>query len=448
MLTRRHVLKRGGGFIAASYFSGAFAEFALGQDSQEQLGTAHADFHGPHPLLAIEAKYPATLKTELTGVHPRIFFTDKEIQALRDRTRTTHADLWQRALRTMLATHQEPTPPPAQGRRDQNEVGLAIAEAAFAYQIERDPKYLQIAIKFMDAAVSYDVWGYISSKPNIDLGAAHLLYGLGWGYDLLYHEISTEQRKIYRQTIAHHAKLLYDSYALTPGKAFSYSQNHLFIPAAGLGIAAYALYGEVPEAADWAKRVRALFDRVMATYSVDGYYYEGFEYWVFATPWIVHYLDALLHSTGEDLYDHPGLKQAHKYVAHSILPDGKNVFDFGDVFSGPLTRSGKSAEIERTHPGGHLHSNYILLYRLAQKHRSGEAQGVANWLASLGQTNFEDYWAIAWYEPESAAVAIEQQASWHYFSDIDAVYWRSGWDAGATALAFKCGPQKDIILPS
>ena len=57
------------------------------------------------------------------------------------------------------------------------------------------------------------------------------------------------------------------TYTLKAGKQFLYSQNHLFIPAAGLGVAAYALYGEIPEAADSGASLRALYDRVLDTYS-------------------------------------------------------------------------------------------------------------------------------------------------------------------------------------
>ncbi len=42
----------------------------------------------------------------------------------------------------------------------------------------------------------------------------------------------------------------------------------------------------------------------------------------------------------------------HQYVAHSMLPDGNYVFDFGDIFEGPLTRAGKGEEYKRTHPAG------------------------------------------------------------------------------------------------
>jgi hypothetical protein len=53
--------------------------------------------------------------------------------------------------------------------------------------IEGDAKYLEAAKKYMDAAVSYEIWGYANNKPNVDLAAGHLLYGLSVGYDLLYH---------------------------------------------------------------------------------------------------------------------------------------------------------------------------------------------------------------------------------------------------------------------
>ncbi len=415
---------------------------AFAQDAREALGALEKERTiGPHPLLAVEAQHPAALKKELTGVHPRVFVTQLEIDALKRRARSTHKAMWHHSLSVGLSLTTEPEPAPAQTRRAQNNTALAIAEAAFAYKIEGDPKYLAAAKKFMDAAVSYEVWGYSNSKPNVDLAAGHLLYGLGWGYDLLYNDLTEAERASYRNKLVKHARLLFDYYALKPGKSFSYSQNHLFIPAAGLAVAAYALYDEVPEAANWARRVRALYDRVLATYSEDGYYYEGFEYWVFSTPWIVHYLDALAHATGEDLYDQPGLRNAHTYVKHAMLPGAKNIFDFGDAFEGPRTRARVGEDVKRTHPKGNLHSNYHLLYRFAQRYKSGEAQGVAEWLRSAGQATFEDYWSLVWYDPDVKAVPIAQQPTSHYFADHEVVYWRSGWDdANATAIALKCGP--------
>jgi len=412
------------------------------QDSRElqQERTASNKLKGEHPLLELMRTRKSTLRPELKGVHPRVYVTDKELAELRQRSRTTHKELWQQALSHVRALAGDPAPPPAEARRQQNEVAIAIAEAAFIYKVEGDKKYLNAARKYMDAAVSYDIWGYRTNKPNVDLAAGHLLYGMGWAYDLLYHDLTEQERARYRDKLIKQARLLADYFKPKSGKTYAYSQNHTFIPIAGLGVAAYALYDETPEAPEWAKLARAIVDRSLATYSQDGYYYEGFEYWIFSTPWLVHYMDAQAHATGEDLYDRPGFRLMHEYVAHSMLPSGDYIFDFGDVFEGPLTRAHKGDEYPRTHPQGHFNTNYNLLYRVAQRFQSGEAQGVAAWLKGFGNVNAEDFWSLIWYDAKLKAVPIEQQQAWHYFPDHDVFYWRSDWSKNATAFAFKCGP--------
>jgi Domain of unknown function (DUF4962)/Heparinase II/III-like protein len=415
---------------------------ASAQDAHESLGPKDkpAQPKGPHPLTQLMATLNSSLRPELRGKHPRVYVTDAEIVKLRERSRTTHRDLWQRALQQVRAVKKEPPAPPAQERRVQNEVGIGIAEAALAYKIEGDKKYFDAAKRYLDAAISYDVWGYAYNKPNVDLAAGHLLYGMGWGYDLLYHDLSVAERARYCEKIAKQARLLFDHYKPKPGRTYSYSQNHVFIPMAGLGVAAYALYDEVGDAPEWAALARAIYDRVLATYSRDGYYYEGFEYWIFSTPWLFHYLDAHAHATGEDLYDQPGFRRMHLYVAHSLLPDGQYVFDFGDIFEGPLTRNRKGEEYKRSHPGGRFHTNYNLLYRTAARFRSAEAQGVAAWMEGLDHYNAEDYWSLLWYDPSVPVVSIHRQQRWHYFADHEVVFWRSDWTPRAVAFSFKCGP--------
>jgi len=415
---------------------------AFAQDARElqQERTASNKLKGEHPLVELMRTRISKMRPELMGVHPRVYVTEKELDELRVRARTTHRELWQQALSHVRALAGDPPPPPATARRQQNEVGIAIAEAAFIYKIEGDKKYLDAARKYMNAAVSYDIWGYPNNKPNVDLAAGHLLYGLGWGYDLLYHDLTEQERTRYREKLIKQAHLLADYFKPKSGKTYAYSQNHTFIPIAGLGVAAYALYDETPEAPEWAALARAIFDRTLTTYSQDGYYYEGFEYWIFSTPWLIHYLDAHAHATGEDLYDRPGFRSMPEYVAHSMLPNGDYIFDFGDVFEGPLTRAHQGEEYPRTHPGGHFNTNYNLLYRIGQRFQNGEAEGVAEWLKRFGQVNAEDFWSLVWYDAKLKPVPIEKQQAWHYFPDHDVFYWRSDWSRNATAFAFKCGP--------
>jgi hypothetical protein len=412
------------------------------QDSQELKAEreASAKLKGEHPLIAIAKSKASTLRPELVGVHPRVFLTQPEIDDLKKKTQT-QKELWQTALKRVRALTVEPPKPPAEERRVQNEVGIGIAEAAFVYKITGEKKYLDAAKKYMDAALSYDVWGYSYNKPNVDLAAGHLLYGMGWGYDLLYNDLSSTEREKYRSKLIKQARLLYDYFKPKSGKSYAYSQNHTFIPITGLAIAAYALMGETPEANDWAATSRAIYDRVLATYSEDGYYYEGMEYWIFSTPWLVHYMDAQLHATGEDLYKTtPGLKLSHKYVAHATLPGGEFNFDFGDIYAGPVTRSRKGDDYERERIDGHFRTNYNILYNLANRYGNDEAQGVADWLKSKGQVNAEEVWTFIWYNPSIKPTPIDKQERWHYFPDHEVVYWRSDWSDNATAFAFKAGP--------
>lgn len=415
---------------------------AVAQDAHEQLGasdTVHAK--GRPPLVDMMTTLPATLKPELMNVHPRVYFTDSELASLRQRAHGSDAAEWKRVTAHIRAVEVPPPPPPAETRRAQNEVGMGIVEAAFAYRMDRDPRYLKAAIRYMDAAVSYDVWGYAFSKPNTDLAAGHLLYGLGVGYDLLYHYLTPEQRDRYRTKLARQGQLMYEAFKPRPGRVYAYSQNHTFIPMAGLGVAAYAVYGEVPEAADWARLARAVYQRVLQTYSHDGYYYEGYEYWIFATPWLIHYLDAQKHSAGEDLLDQPGLHDMYLYAAHAQLPGGKDDFDFGDVYEGPISRAGKGEDYERSHPGGHFLTNYNVLYDLAREFHDPKSQGVADWMRdTLHQVNAEEWWSLVWRDPHLQPAPITSLQPWHRFPDMDVVFWRSGWDANATAVAFKCGP--------
>lgn len=423
-------------------FAVFFFSPAVAQDKQELAAekAANAKLKGEHPLVAIAKAKPSALRKNLDGVHPRVFMTQADIDALKEKAKT-QKDLWQTALSRVRALTDEPAPAPAQERRVQNEVGIGIAESAFVYKMTGDKKYLDAAKKYIDAGISYDIWGYAYNKPNVDLAAGHLLYGMGWGYDLLYNDLTPAERTRIREKLVKQANLLHDFFKPKSGKSYAYSQNHTFIPITGLAVAAYALMDEVPEAKEWAATSRAIYDRVLATYSEDGYYYEGMEYWIFSTPWLVHYMDAHLQSTGENLYETtPGFRTSHQYVAHATLPGGEFSFDFGDIYAGPVTRSRKGDDYERERVNGKFRTNYNILYNLADRYNNGEAQGVADWLKTKGQVNAEEFWTFIWYNPSIKAVPIDKQPTSYYFKDHEVVYWRSSWNDDATAWAFKAGP--------
>jgi hypothetical protein len=384
---------------------------------------------------------PVVLKPELAGVHPRVFVTKAELEQLRQRARTTHREEWQKVLAGLVALKKDPDPAPgSQERRAQNNLALAMAGVSLAAAIEQQPQYVAAAKKYVLAAIDYEPWGYTFDKPNTDLAAAHLLYSIGWAYDLLYDQFTPSERARIKASLERHAGLVYDAFAPKAGKTFAFTQNHNFIPTAGLAVTALALIGESADAPKWAALARAHHHRAGQLLSPDGYYYEGMEYWIFSTTWLVHFLDAWEHCTGESLWDRGQFKNWKYYVAHVVLPDGQTVFDFGDIWQGPLTRARQGDDYAREYPTGTLKSNYNVLYRVAARLRDPESQAVAERLKGFGHTNQEEWWTLLWRDAALKPAPIASIPLACHFQDSGYVFYRTGWDADATAFAFRAGP--------
>lgn len=385
--------------------------------------------------------HKVVLKPELVGVHPRVFVTAAEIEQARERSKTTHTAEWARARAQLVALTQAPPPPPGpQERRSQNNVALALTGVSVAWAIDRDPAALRAAQAYTLAAIDYEPWGYTTNKPNTDLAAGHLLYAIGLAYDLLYDQFTPAERARIRASLERHAELVYEAFAPKAGRRHEFTQNHDFIPTAGLAVTALALMGESPRAEAWAALARAHHHRAGQLLSPDGYYYEGMEYWIFSATWLVHFLDAWEHTTGESLWDRGQFRNWKYYLAHSILPDGQTVFDFGDIWQGSLTRAKQGDDYAREYPTGTLKSNYNVLYRVAARFKDPETQAVAARLEGFRHTNQEEWWSLFWRDATLTASPMSAIPLTHHFDDMGVVVHRTSWEADATAVAFKAGP--------
>jgi hypothetical protein len=379
---------------------------------------------------------PIALRSELSGVHPRLFFTTESLPSLRDKAKAS--PLWRDASRELRAAVETPEPagsPKLDESGVQQRAAYTLAQAVFLYSIERKPEQLAAARKWLDAIISYPDWGYSYRTPNVDLPPAHLLYAVAFAYDGLYNDLDPPTRERVRTKLVRQSRLMYEHFRFKPKKVYSFSQNHTFIPMTGLALAAFALIDEVPEAIEWAKLARAIYHRTFEVMAPDGYYYEGFHYAVYSLHWMVRYLDALAHTTGEDLY--PQLKEKlvpmKFYFAQSMLPTGQAVFDFGDTGRGTTDRLKPNPE--------RLNTGYEALYALAARYQDPELQGVAEWLRTARKTTtYEPVWAFYAHDAKLTAKPVSSLATHHYFKDAETVFWRSGWEESAVAFAFRCGP--------
>ena len=98
------------------------------QDSRELAteGQKSPRLKGEHPLVELMRTRTSSLKKDLEGVHPRVFVTQSEIDALRQKTRT-QPELWQTALKHVRALSVEPPPPKLIALQP-----VAVAKAAYA----------------------------------------------------------------------------------------------------------------------------------------------------------------------------------------------------------------------------------------------------------------------------------------------------------------------------
>lgn len=393
-------------------------------------------------------KRPVELRTEAKGVHPRLFVDRERIESLRKKSKGASRELWLATLRD-IDTLKRPVPDPSdedlyksgldkrkKGSITQYDMSFQITETAFAYVIDLDEKYLEAAKKWTLAACEMPLWGYTYNKPNVDLPPAHLLYAVAFSYDLLYDKYTAAEREIIRNKLVKQGRLMYDFFKYKRGKRYTYTQNHTWIPMAGLAIAAYAIMDEVPEAKEWAVLARSVYDRTMQAFATDGFFYESFHYFGFAFRWAIRYFDAHKMATGEDLYIpmKPKLQPMKYYVMHSILPDGENVFDFADIGDGSLNRNGTGKRES-------IYGEYDILHRLAAVYRDPEAQAVADFIATNTKLpTREPMWAFINRDETIKPAPLTQLPLQYRFEDNDTAFWRSDWTKNATAIAFRCAP--------
>lgn len=391
---------------------------------------------------------PVNLSAGLNGVHPRLFFRANDIAKMRERKKSDADGLWKMTIAD-IQTLKRAVPDTKdedlyKSGIDQRKAGsitqyafaFQITQTSLAYLVEQDERYLKAAKEWTLAACEMPMWGYTYNKPNVDLPPAHLLYALAFAYDVLHEKLTAGEKEIVRNKLIKQGRLMYDYFKYKPGKRYTYTQNHTWIPMAGLAIAAYAIMDEIPEAAAWAQLARAVFERTMAAFGTDGYFYESFHYFGFAFRWMVRYFDAHMAATGENLYTRmkPKFDGMKYFVMHSVLPDGKNVFDFADIGDGSLNRNGTSARES-------IYSEYDILYRFAAVYRDPEAQAVGDFMRTrTALETREPMWAFINRDPEIKPAPLSQIPLQYHFKDNDTVFWRSDWTSGATAFAFRCSP--------
>lgn len=383
---------------------------------------------------------------ERPGKHPRIFLTVDDIPKLQERAQGPLKGDWLAVQSQTLATPRlEPT--------------------SLCYLVSGDPFYLGLAREQIHRVMSIEAWAGDPYDPsqNKDLAMGHNLTALAFAYDMLYQQLTPEERQAIREQLVRNCRLTYQHYT-RPHRVWAYAQNHPYLPMVGMALTAYALYGEVAEAEDWLKLSGAFLQRTFQCNGTDGWYYEGWGYWNWAVPILAIYAEARYQMTGsKDALSAPLMRNLPTYVRYMLLPGGQESFDFGDCH-GMYVPDWERFRLRPYDPdyyfeavpwrqvryfkggllGNAVHPEHFCPVQavdlIAARFQDRHAQQLADYLRLRGHRDRGIHWSLLWKDADLETALPADLPAGHYFDDHEIAIWRSSWEEKATAVAVKCGP--------
>jgi hypothetical protein len=382
-------------------------------------GAACAFGQGSAVTPTINSDPLATLRKQ----HPRLIALDSDIARIRKLATTDPLvkesyDALRRQADRML------TEPPVEyvliGPRllDKSRTALErIYTLGLVYRVSGDKKYFNRALLELHAVAAFKDW-----HPAHFLDTAEMTHAVAIGYDWLYADLSSEDRKLIRAAIVE--KGLDAALPLYRGKKGWTVVHHNWnqVCNGGIAIGALAVAEDEP-----AKAREVLSDSIssiqlaMSSYAPDGGWAEGPGYWGYATAYTVYYLAALDSALDNTfgLTKLPGFDQAGAFRVYFQGPTG-GTFDYADAHNG----AGRSPEMFWM--AREFHNP---VYAGDELGKMAKARAIAT--------------DLIWYQPQQQNPAAAKWPLNRVFSGVNVAFLRSDWlDPKAFWIGIKGGDNK------
>ncbi len=394
------------------------------------------------------------------GAHPRLFFTADTLMQLRQlRSSAVHARIWGNLEasadwcldiepRTAWIAPRSPDPiyENLYDRFYAMMHDMAVMEhLAFAFAYSGEQRYAEAGRRW--ALCGARVWQH-EADGEADASKAYavmrLIKGLAISYDLLYSEMPETEATEIRDTIVRVGRKYHDWYVKNPGMAGpGQDKHHGSVEASSLGIAALAVLGEAPEAADWlalmVKKHREYL--IPCALTPDGNHQDSSNFWASTMQYRIMFMDALRRVTGEDLFQGADPFMDGRVALAAVVGEkrpGPNE-DNRSILFGPSY--------------GQLDYWSPVLVFLARQYRRPIYQHLALWdhaLGSLQTTRYTTHngetllfswggYAYAWYDP-SVEPGVEPGLPLSFdFPSVNEAYMRASYELHGLAAVVRRG---------
>ncbi len=326
---------------------------------------------------ASSATVTSLFKARSEGMHPRIFASNDDFARIRKLVetdpymRTLYARLYTFSLEILAEPVLEYEIP--DGKRLLsvcNNATKRITWLAMTYQISGERRFAQRAVEEMLNVCSFKDW-----NPSHYLDTAQMSFGVGLGYDWLYHYMTDAQRKTVMNGIYNHGV----STQQTTQSGMTVTHNWNPWCNGGLSVAAAAIFENHPvECAKILSNAVTNIQKAMV-FQPSGAYPEGPDYSVVGIGFTVYLIETFNTVLGTDfgLSEIQGMKEAGQFL---IATNGYlNTFNYGDG-----SFSLKDSAVL------HWFANRYNMPELSLYQRENQTTG----------SRYEDFLSLLWYDPE------------------------------------------------
>jgi hypothetical protein len=388
----------------------------------------------------------AAIKANQT--HPYLYFTLADVPKLRQAAATTHKayfdDLkkWADKFASFDPLPEESLPTNIDIMQVYCENSASyIFNMALTYQLTGDSTYLEAAKKWLLAFGTYPA----DIKGNFCIGAYAV--AVASGYDMLYNELTPGQRSHFSEHLAGIVQRGVQGTTTDWWAGISLSHDH-WLPVAGLGVGALALYYENDSAPKWLAYLLNILKEDMNIVGDDGAWPEGTGDWIYAMSLTYVLFDVNKRVTGEDLFQTPMARNAIAYRMYNWLTDNTYIYHHDSFANGRYNVMGAAS----------CH----LMHKLAHEQKDSHAQWLANQEETLDlsfltekRTIKSDWnlskdslvptlhclgWNFLWYDPTVAPIPPDDLAGFHVFANQGLCIMRTGWQKTDVVCAFTCAP--------